>query len=219
MLTPHCILSIFNILNELISLSIDRLFYFMIMPPKESYLKMLTELVCQSKDGNINGSLLTNRHVQHLSVTAEEFLRMYASFKTVAIALPPLVCNNWYHCLHVNIGERRIVYHEAVHACSYFREVDQGPCHYSKRAAMKNAEDMWGHDFPLNWSRMMPLENKQRTELADVIHETQDLCEPLELEITDATETEDEELSQRAIEKQMRRLKQLALRVSPIAHS
>jgi hypothetical protein len=181
------------------------------MSLRERYSKLVTELIHDSEHaGHATGSLLTDEHVQHLSMTADQFLRTYSSFRTVAIALPHLVFDKWYHCVYVSIGDGRVFYHSAVEASSSFSEIDGGPCRYSKRAAMDYAAEMWGNDLlDSAGKRYMPLAYKSTNK------HTEGTREPRGLDTTNAAEDEGESVVHIAIEKQIQRLGKARLRMIP----
>ncbi|KAH8704517.1 hypothetical protein GQ44DRAFT_777975 [Phaeosphaeriaceae sp. PMI808] len=159
---------------------------------KEYYTTVLLELVCQSHANPANNLLLTDKHVQHFATTAEEFLHTVPDHSQIAIALPPLVNRSSYHCAHIDVRKRLIVYHGVFSAESDSCGANHRPHTYGKGAAIKYAVDNWAQDL-LSLTRGEEVsESKNTNDL---------LCEELE------SRADDGSLARQAIERQMQQLR------------
>ncbi|KAH8710255.1 hypothetical protein GQ44DRAFT_731128 [Phaeosphaeriaceae sp. PMI808] len=160
-----------------------------------------------------SSSVRADHHVQHLSTTVWQFLRMHASFNEITVALTPLVIKNKYQFAHIILNEGWIVYHKTENEESFACELAQGPYQYSKQAAINHAQDELGEVgvFLTTRSGMKLSEGDMRAEMA-----AQFPCESLGLHFIGTTDIgnllEDESFLHCAIEKQIRQLDRPRLR-------
>jgi hypothetical protein len=174
---------------------------------KADYRVMLLELICHSNADPSSGIPLADKHVQHLAATAEKFLQSKTDHLYIAIALPPLINRSRYHCAHINIREKRIIYHGMINTQFGYCTAIHRLHNYSKDTALKYAAENWACDLvDLTYEG-----SAEKSELwNEVRHNLEPRSFPCEWKAHDPTTisevSEDERMVHRAIEKQIYKL-------------